>query len=112
MLLDRDAPFLELSTLAGLVAPPRTNISGASNRFAPALSTRLIRGSLFSRAISWARTDDESLGGSALHYVTTGLDEYLAENDTDSIRIAREIVAKRRPGSGRAAKFVLVPVQS
>jgi geranyl-CoA carboxylase beta subunit len=38
--------------------------------------------------------DDESLGGSALHYETTGLGEYLAENDTDAIRIAREIVAK------------------
>jgi geranyl-CoA carboxylase beta subunit len=38
--------------------------------------------------------DDESLGGSALHYETTGLGEYLAEDDTDAIRITREIVAK------------------
>jgi geranyl-CoA carboxylase beta subunit len=38
--------------------------------------------------------DDESLGGSALHYETTGLGEYLAESDADAIRIAREIVAK------------------
>jgi geranyl-CoA carboxylase beta subunit len=38
--------------------------------------------------------DDESLGGSALHCETTGLGEYLAENDTDAIRIAREILAK------------------
>jgi geranyl-CoA carboxylase beta subunit len=38
--------------------------------------------------------DDESLGGAALHYETTGLGEYLAESDADAIRIAREIVAK------------------
>jgi geranyl-CoA carboxylase beta subunit len=50
--------------------------------------------------------DDESLGGAALHYETTGLGEYLAENDSDAIRIAREIVAKLhwgQSGVGRTA---------
>ncbi len=36
--------------------------------------------------------DDETLGGSALHSEITGLGEYLAEDDADAIRIAREIV--------------------
>jgi geranyl-CoA carboxylase beta subunit len=38
--------------------------------------------------------DDETLGGANLHHETTGLGEYLAENDSDAIRIAREIIAK------------------
>jgi geranyl-CoA carboxylase beta subunit len=38
--------------------------------------------------------DDEALGGAQLHYEVTGLGEYLAQNDADAIRIAREIVSK------------------
>src|SRR5258707_696521 len=34
--------------------------------------------------------DDESLGGSALHYENTGVGEYLAENDADVLPIRRE----------------------
>ena len=37
---------------------------------------------------------DEALGGAELHTSTTGLGEYLAENDSDAIRIGREILAK------------------
>ena len=38
--------------------------------------------------------DDESLGGAELHCVTTGLGEYLAEDDADALRIGREIIAR------------------
>lgn len=38
--------------------------------------------------------DDESLGGAELHAYTAGTAEYLAENDADGIRLAREIMAK------------------
>ena len=38
--------------------------------------------------------DDESLGGAALHSETTGLCEYLAEDDADALRIGREILAR------------------
>ena len=38
--------------------------------------------------------DDESLGGAELHCVTTGLGEYLAEDDADALRIGREILAR------------------
>ncbi|MGC1508108.1 acyl-CoA carboxylase subunit beta [Ketobacter sp. MCCC 1A13808] len=38
--------------------------------------------------------DDESLGGAELHAYTAGTAEYLAENDADGIRIAREVMAK------------------
>ncbi len=38
--------------------------------------------------------DDESLGGAELHCETTGLGEYLAEDDTDALRIGREILSR------------------
>ncbi|HXI86575.1 MAG TPA: carboxyl transferase domain-containing protein, partial [Parvularculaceae bacterium] len=37
---------------------------------------------------------DEELGGAEMHYHVSGTAEYMAENDADGIRIAREIVAK------------------
>ncbi len=37
--------------------------------------------------------DDESLGGAMLHANVSGTAEYVAENDADAIRIAREIMA-------------------
>jgi geranyl-CoA carboxylase beta subunit len=37
---------------------------------------------------------DEELGGAALHATVTGLGEYLAEDDADGLRIARELFAK------------------
>ena len=49
--------------------------------------------------------DDEALGGAELHGVTTGLSEYLAEDDADALRIGREILARigaaapRRPSA-------------
>ena len=36
---------------------------------------------------------DEALGGAELHCLTTGLGEYLAEDDADALRIGREILA-------------------
>lgn len=37
---------------------------------------------------------DEELGGAEMHYHVSGTAEYMAENDADGIRIAREILAK------------------
>ncbi|HUN50648.1 MAG TPA: carboxyl transferase domain-containing protein [Candidatus Sulfotelmatobacter sp.] len=37
---------------------------------------------------------DEELGGADMHATISGLGEYLAENDADAIRIAREVMAK------------------
>jgi geranyl-CoA carboxylase beta subunit len=50
--------------------------------------------------------DDESLGGSTLHSEITGLGEYLAENDTDAIRIAREILRKLHWGKNELIREV------
>ncbi|MEE2731560.1 MAG: acyl-CoA carboxylase subunit beta [Pseudomonadota bacterium] len=38
--------------------------------------------------------DDESLGGAELHACTAGTAEYLAEDDADGIRLAREVMRK------------------
>jgi geranyl-CoA carboxylase beta subunit len=46
------------------------------------------------RAATGEIATDEELGGAEMHATISGLGEYLAEDDTDGIRIAREIMAK------------------
>ncbi|MEQ1931462.1 MAG: carboxyl transferase domain-containing protein, partial [Parvularculaceae bacterium] len=51
---------------------------------------------------------DEELGGAEMHYHVSGTAEYMAENDADGIRIAREIAAKlqwNRDSVARARTF-------
>jgi acetyl-CoA carboxylase carboxyltransferase component len=43
--------------------------------------------------------DEESLGGAEMHSKLSGLSDYLAENELDALRIAREIVAHLQPGN-------------
>ncbi|MEO7625453.1 MAG: carboxyl transferase domain-containing protein, partial [Nocardioides sp.] len=48
-------------------------------------------------------SDDESLGGAEMHARTSGLADYLAEDEHDAIRIGRRIMARlnwRKEGSG------------
>jgi geranyl-CoA carboxylase beta subunit len=60
------------------------------------------------RAATGEIADDESLGGAELHTGTTGLGEYLAEDDADALRIGREILARIGWG-GRAARAKATP---
>ncbi|MFL6714058.1 MAG: acyl-CoA carboxylase subunit beta, partial [Sulfurifustis sp.] len=46
------------------------------------------------RAATGEIATDEQLGGAEMHATVSGVAEYLAENDADGIRIAREIAAK------------------
>ncbi|SNT64923.1 Acetyl-CoA carboxylase, carboxyltransferase component [Asanoa hainanensis] len=39
-------------------------------------------------------TDDESLGGAAMHAGTSGLADYLAEDERDGLRLARQVVRR------------------
>src|ERR1041384_3678241 len=51
-------------------------------------------------------SDDESLGGAGMHARTSGLADYLAEDERDAIRIGRRIVARlnwRKRGTAPAA---------
>lgn len=43
--------------------------------------------------------DDESLGGAAMHSRISGVSDFLAEDEYDGIRIAREIVANLKPAA-------------
>ncbi len=57
---------------------------------------------------------DEALGGAELHCLTTGLGEYLAEDDADALRIGREILAHlgwggAEPARPRAARRFTIP---
>ena len=49
---------------------------------------------------------DEDLGGAEMHAQTAGTAEFLAENDGDGIRIAREIVKNLRWNAQRSAPFL------
>ena len=59
------------------------------------------------RAATGEISDDETLGGADMHASVTGLAEFLAENDADALRLARELVAKiswdRPPPSAEVA---------
>src|SRR5437868_7805929 len=46
------------------------------------------------RAATGEIATDEDLGGADMHVTVSGLGEYLAEDDADGIRIARDIMAK------------------
>src|SRR5581483_12108539 len=46
------------------------------------------------RAATGEIATDEELGGADMHATVSGLGEYLAEDDADGIRIARDILAK------------------
>jgi len=47
---------------------------------------------------------DEDLGGAEMHYHVSGIADYMAENDADGLRIAREIVEKLRWNKDCAAR--------
>src|SRR5258708_14125064 len=46
-------------------------------------------------------SDEESLGGAEMHSRISGLSDYLAEDELDAIRIAREIVNHFNPPKPR-----------
>jgi geranyl-CoA carboxylase beta subunit len=46
------------------------------------------------RAATGEMATDEELGGAEMHATISGLGEYVAEDDADGVRIAREIMAK------------------
>ncbi|MCH2173212.1 acyl-CoA carboxylase subunit beta [Myxococcota bacterium] len=53
-------------------------------------------------------SDDEVLGGAEMHAETSGLGEYLAEDERDSLRLCREVVSHlnwRKPGRPPVASY-------
>jgi acetyl-CoA carboxylase carboxyltransferase component len=49
-------------------------------------------------------TDDESLGGAAMHATISGLADYMADDERDALRLARAIIARVGPTTAVAAK--------
>src|SRR5256714_2761461 len=55
-------------------------------------------------------TDDESLGGAAMHATVSGLADFLARDERDAIRLARMVVRRlNRRSAGPAPRAVVAP---
>ncbi len=54
-------------------------------------------------------TDEESLGGAKMHSTISGVSDYLAEDELDGIRLAREIMANLKSPHAPDKKYVKEP---
>jgi geranyl-CoA carboxylase beta subunit len=99
--------FRNLARLSAQGLPVITILHGGSvagGAYMPGLSDYVIavkkRGKAFLagtallKAATGEECDDEELGGAEMHASISGLAEYLAEDDTDAVRICRELVDK------------------
>ncbi|MHA6264563.1 acyl-CoA carboxylase subunit beta [Arenibacterium sp. CAU 1754] len=98
--------FSGLACLSAAGIPVVTILHGASTAggaYQPGLSDYVIgvkdngmamlAGAALLQAATGEIADDQDLGGAAMHAQTTGLVEYLAENDAHGIEIARDVIA-------------------
>ena len=98
--------FAGLAKLSASGLPVITILHGASTAggaYQPGLSDYVIgvkkngmamlAGAALVKAATGEDADDQELGSSEMHAITTGLVEYLAEDDTHGIELAREVVA-------------------
>src|SRR6202165_53212 len=99
--------FRNQARLSALGIPQVTVVHGSSTAggaYLPGLSDYVIMvrgrarvflaGPPLLRAATGEIATDEELGGAEMHATVSGLGEYLAEDDADGIRIAREVMAK------------------
>jgi geranyl-CoA carboxylase beta subunit len=106
--------FANLARLSAAGIPVITVLHGSSTAggaYMPGLSDVVIavrdRGRAFLagppllKAATGEIATDEDLGGAQMHADISGLVEYLAEDDNDAIRLAREVVAKMGWGLGQ-----------
>jgi len=98
--------FAGLARLSAAGIPVVTVLHGASTAggaYQPGLSDYVIGvkkngmamlgGSALVRAATGEEASDQALGGAEMHATTTGLVEYLAEDDAHALAIAREVLA-------------------
>lgn len=101
------ALFQKFAKLSAAGCPVITVLHGSSTAggaYMPGMSDIVIgvkgRGQAFLagpplvKAATGEIAEAEALGGAEMHATISGLVEYLAENDTDGIRLAREVVAR------------------
>lgn len=99
--------FANQARLSAAGIPQITVVHGnatAGGAYQPGLSDYLIAvrnrtkmflaGPPLLKAATGEIADDESLGGAELHATIAGTAEYMAENDADGIRLAREVMRK------------------
>ncbi len=104
--------FANLARLSAAGLPVVTVLHGSSTAggaYLPGLSDVVIgvrgrakaflAGPPLLKAATGEIADDESLGGAELHAEVSGLVEYLAEDDTDAIRLGREVVRRLHWGT-------------
>jgi geranyl-CoA carboxylase beta subunit len=61
------------------------------------------------RAATGEIADEEDLGGAEMHYAVAGTGEYLAENDADGLRIARDVISRLGWNDDAPARVAVVP---
>jgi geranyl-CoA carboxylase beta subunit len=107
LFLEGGRVFKNMALLSAAGIPQITVCHGSSTAggaYIPGLSDYVIivkeRGKIFLagppllKAATGEIADDESLGGAVMHTEVSGVAEYLASDDADAIRIAREIFSK------------------
>jgi acyl-CoA carboxylase subunit beta len=111
--------FRDLTRLSAAGIPTITLVFGnstAGGAYVPGMSDHVVmiadRSKVFLggpplvKMATGEESDDESLGGAAMHARTSGLADYLAADEPDAIRIGRRIVARlnwRKRGPGPTA---------
>ncbi|MDY7105137.1 MAG: carboxyl transferase domain-containing protein [Actinomycetota bacterium] len=107
-------PFYEMIELSKLRIPSVCVVFGSSTAggaYQPGLSDYVIvikeqskiflAGPPLVKMATGEESDDESLGGAALHAEVSGLGDYFAEDEMDALRMCREVVSHldiRKPG--------------
>ncbi len=99
--------FRDLTRLSAAGIPTITAVFGnatAGGAYVPGMSDYVImvkdRSKVFLggpplvKMATGEESDDESLGGAMMHGATSGLADFVAEDETDAIRLARRVVAR------------------
>src|SRR5690349_11154888 len=107
MFVEGGRRFFNIARLSAAGIPQITIVHGSSTAggaYLPGLSDYVIlvrgRAKVFLagppllRAATGEIATDEELGGADMHATISGLGEYVADDDADGVRIAREIMAK------------------
>ena len=111
-------PFYEMIELSKLGIPSVCVVFGSSTAggaYQPGLSDYVIvvkeqskiflAGPPLVRMATGEISDDETLGGAAMHAEASGLGDYFANDEMDAIRMCREVVSHlnwRKPGPGKS----------
>ncbi|HEY5636685.1 MAG TPA: carboxyl transferase domain-containing protein [Burkholderiales bacterium] len=117
------AIFRNLARLSAAGLPVVTVVHGSSTAggaYMPGLSDYVVMvrgrakaflaGPPLLKAATGEIATDEELGGAVMHTHVSGLGEYLAEDDADGVRLAREVLARlgwgaATPPSGKAPRY-------